>query len=176
LLGFFPGMASDSQIAQSQAYWRSATPIAVVDAGGEFYTDVGGQLTCPHIVIRNTGAYQITLSKILGGNASITQYRDYSAGGINRNLTTLKMAPGEEICFSGYLCETRCQNHDIWIGTATSYTSHPVVLAGASSICNNGSTGQTLIKNFGFEYIAMIEGQQITKKQIGAKDLIIRCG
>jgi hypothetical protein len=27
LLGFFPGMASDAQITQSQAYWQSAQPI-----------------------------------------------------------------------------------------------------------------------------------------------------
>ena len=33
LLGFFPGMASDARITQSQAYWRGqAKPFAILDA------------------------------------------------------------------------------------------------------------------------------------------------
>jgi len=31
------------------------------------------------------------------------------------------------------------------------------------------------VPGFGFEYIEYIEGQQITKRQIGAKPLIIKC-
>jgi len=34
LLGFFPGMASDARITQSQSYWRGqAKPFAILDAG-----------------------------------------------------------------------------------------------------------------------------------------------
>ena len=174
LLGFFPSMASDAQIAQSQMYWRSATPLAVIDAGTRYYTDGGGNLSCINIVIRNTGAYPIRLSKIIGGNTNISTYRDRPAGIVSHNISDLQLAPGEEMCFSG-TCGS-CTNHEFWIGTGTSYSSSPLVLAGASTICNPDSTGQLLIKDFGFEYIEYIEGQQITKRQMGAKDLMVKCG
>jgi len=32
-----------------------------------------------------------------------------------------------------------------------------------------------VMNNFGFEYIEYIEGQQITKQQIGAKPVTIKC-
>ena len=177
LLGFFPGMASDAQITQSQTYWKSATPIAVIDASAKYYSDGGGQLACQQMVIRNTGAYGIRLSKILAGGVNIVYYRDDPGGSAYHNLTEISLAPGEETCFSGNAAGCNgCSNHDFWFGTATSYTSHPVVLNGADTICNNGSTGQVLVKNFGFEYIETIEGQQITKRQIGSKDFIVKCG
>ena len=34
LLGFFPGMAMDSRLAQSKMYWSSASPVAIVEAWG----------------------------------------------------------------------------------------------------------------------------------------------
>ena len=36
LLGFFPGMASDAQITQSQIYWQSASPIAITESSAFF--------------------------------------------------------------------------------------------------------------------------------------------
>jgi len=49
-------------------------------------------------------------------------------------------------------------------------------LLAASSVCQNATvdTGTLAVKNFGFEYIEYIGGQQITKRQVG-KDLIIKC-
>jgi len=174
LLGFFPSMASDAQIAQSQAYWRSATPLAVIDAGTRYYTDSGGNLSCINIVIRNTGAYPIRLSKIWGGGANISKYRDRPAGSVARDISGLQLAPGEEMCFSG-TCGS-CTGHEFWVGTSTSYSSTSIVLAGASTICNPDSTGQLLIKDFGFEYTQTVEGQVVTKRQMGAKDFIVKCG
>jgi len=56
-------------------------------------------------------------------------------------------------------------------GTSSSYN-----ICGASSVCQNSTTspGTLSYKTFGFEYIAYIDGQQITKRQIG-KELIIKC-
>jgi hypothetical protein len=154
-------------------YWKSSSPIAVIDASAKYYSDGGGSLSCINIFIRNTGAYAITLSRIQGGNTSITRYIDYVTGETH-NLNELRLAPGEEMCFSG-TCGS-CRNHGVWISTPTSYVSHQAVLAGATTICNNGSTGQLLVKNFGFEYIAYVEGQPVTKRQIGSKDFIVKCG
>lgn len=175
LLGFFPGMASDAQLTQSQAYWRSASPIAVIDASAKYYSDSGGQLACPHIVIMNTGAYPIRLSKMFGGNANISQYRERATLTVH-NLTDIYLASGEDACFSGgYPCAI-CSDHEIYFATSSSYSPAYLVLPGAATICNNGSTGQLLVKGFGFEYIETIDGQQITKRQAGAKDFVVKCG
>jgi len=72
LLGFFPGMASDSQIAQSQMYWKSATPVAIVESGARVYN--GNAVTYPYLRIRNTGTYPIRLTGVVGGdNEKATQ-------------------------------------------------------------------------------------------------------
>ena len=64
LLGFFPGMASDAQVTQSQMYWSSASPISIVEWGAR-YRSANGASTQIYMKIRNTGAYPIRLSKIL---------------------------------------------------------------------------------------------------------------
>ena len=173
LLGFFPGMAGDAQVTQSEMYWKSATPIAVFDASTKYYSDGSGSLSCVNILIRNTGSHTIKISKILGGNANITNYRDDPGGFVTHSLTDIQLAPGEETCFSGSACGS-CSKHAVWIGTATSYISHPIVLAGASTICNPVRGGQLLVRNFGFEYIEIIEGLQMAKRQVG-KDFVVKC-
>ena len=62
------------------------------------------------------------------------------------------------------------------ISAATGSTEDYFVLGGASSICQNAAASPGVLdyKTLGFEYIQYIEGQQITKRQVG-KDLIIKC-
>jgi len=40
---------------------------------------------------------------------------------------------------------------------------------------SNPDAGNLAIDPFGFEYIEYIDNQQITKREMGAKPLIIRC-
>jgi hypothetical protein len=49
-------------------------------------------------------------------------------------------------------------------------------VGGAISMCANSTTspGTLVFNSMGFEYIVYIEGQQITKRQIG-QDVIIKC-
>ena len=49
-------------------------------------------------------------------------------------------------------------------------------IGGATSLCANStsSPGTLILPSMGFEYIQYIEGQQITKRQIG-KQVIIKC-
>ena len=70
LLGFFPGMASDARIAQSQSYWRGqARPFAILDSS------ISG--TVATISIQNVeanGPYNITGMTINGaGTVQSTQ-------------------------------------------------------------------------------------------------------
>lgn len=178
LLGFFPGTASDAQIAESQIYWQSASPIAITEWNAVFY--VYG--TFPYIRVKNTGPYPLRLTGIVGGDGGkATQIWCASSSSCGTpvagsyNITDFYyMAPGEERYFAwaspiGLPCERQ-----IVVRTSTS-TGYNV--GGAASVCQNSSSspGVVEVKNFGFEYIAYIEGQQITKRQIGTKPLIIKC-
>ena len=56
LLGFFPGMASDARITQSQAYWRGqAKPFAILEAS---LSGANGTLSVQNM--EATGPYTIT--------------------------------------------------------------------------------------------------------------------
>ena len=83
LLGFFPGMASDAQITQSQTYWQSTSPIAIIESNAKLVCHTSANYTYPYLRLRNTGNYPITITKILAGNKSIT---DVWTGGWAPNL------------------------------------------------------------------------------------------
>ena len=78
LLGFFPGMATDTKITQSMTYWSGqAYPLSIqavkmMAAGGN---------TCQIVVQNMDSANTLTL-----GNIRI---------GTNNNATTVSLAPGE---------------------------------------------------------------------------------
>jgi len=173
LLGFFPGMASDSQITQSQMYWSSASPIAIVESGARVFS--GNALTYLHLRLKNTGIYPIRITKVVGGDgASITQLGGSGCGLIGTNISdNFYLAPGEEKYFSyapffGSVCN--------WMIFATTGSSASTSIGGASSVCQNSSASPGFLdfKTLGFEYIVYMEGQQITKRQIG-KDWIVKC-
>jgi len=178
LLGFFPGMASDAQITQSQAYWQSASPIAIVESAARVYT--GNGYTYPHLRLRNSGNYPIRLAGIVGadGGKATLFFGGGStcgtpAGFSDHNISDyFYLGPGEEKYFSAWIFGTTC-DWRIYGRTSTSTTTY---VGGASSVCqnSNASPGTLDYKSFGFEYIEYIDGQQITKRQIG-KDLIIKC-
>jgi len=178
LLGFFPGMASDAQITQSRAYWQSASPIAITETAALAYSATG--TAYPYIRMKNTGAYPIRITGVIGAdNAKVAQFAtnanpicNPSAAGTFNISDYYYLAPGEEKYFAwhanlGSLC-------DYEIGALTAASSGTTV--SASSICKNSTSapGTLDFNSFGFEYIAYIDGQQITKRQVG-KELIIKC-
>jgi len=65
------------------------------------------------------------------------------------------------------------RNRYLIAGASTSSGSY---IGGASSLCQNSSTSSGTLdyKTLGFEYIEYVEGQQITKRQIG-KEFIVKC-
>ena len=176
LLGFFPGMASDAQITQSQIYWKSAQPVSIVESGATYYVPSG--ITYLYLRIRNTGVYPIRVTGIVGADGWKTAW---FYGGNNCGLPYgwysisdyFYLGPGEEKYLApswgfGTVCNS-------YIYAAASSTSAGYV-SGASSLCQNSNTsaGTVGYKTFGFEYIEYIDGQQITKRQIG-KEHIIKC-
>jgi len=174
LIGFFPGMASDSQITQSQTYWKSASPVSIVESAAK--ADSGG--TYLYLRVRNVGIYPIRITGVVGGDSTkITQFYGTNCGvpsAGNWNISDyFYLGPGEEKYFAwsggfGTVCNWQAAS-----GTSSSTSN---VIGGASSVCQNSaaSPGTLDYKTIGFEYIQYIEGQQITKRQIG-KDLIVKC-
>jgi len=177
LLGFFPGMASDAQITQSQMYWKSATPIAIVESAARMSSSSGNVL--PYLLLRNTGTYPIRITGIIGGDGGkASQFYTGNCGLPNPGNFSdyYYLAPGEEKYIapsSGSWYGMICQRY---IRSYIGGTSSGYDIRGASSVCENSSSSPGMLdyKTFGFEYIEYIEGQQITKRQIG-RDLIIKC-
>jgi len=174
LLGFFPGMASDSQIAQSQAYWRSATPIAIIETDAAMSASTG--YTAPYLRVRNTGAYPIRITKILGNGQNISLFW-YSTVGVKNISDYFYLGPGEEnyFAYTAYAPGVP-ENHGFVLLVGSSGSSDRYLYA-ASSVCQNSTSapGTIFTNSFGFEYISYIDGQQITKQEIG-KSIIIKCG
>jgi len=169
LLGFFPGMTSDAQITQSQAYWQSASPISIVEAGARYYSTS----SFPYIRIKNSGAYPIRVTKLLGAGGSIA---GVDVSGVVNISDYYYMAPGEDKYFANVgAWGVPAQRYIyFWTGAPTNTSSN--VLYGLSSTCQNSTAnpGMMIMKDFGFEYMEYIDGQQITKRQIG-KPLMVKC-
>jgi len=174
LLSFFPGMATDSQIAQSQIYWSSASPISIVESAAKIR--LGTSFTYIYMRVRNAGTYPIRLTKIIGADGgSGTTFAGTNCGATNpSNISDyFYLGPGEEKYFSySSSFGTPCG----WVIVATDSATTNGYIGGASSLCQNSTTapGTLDYKSIGFEYIAYIDGQQITKRQIG-KDFIVKC-
>ena len=169
LLGFFPGMASDAQITQSKAYWQGASPISIVEMDATTDSNYG----LPYLRVRNSGAYPIRITKMLGNGQSISGLTVTSD---NDNITDYYyMAPGEEKYFGWTGGWSLPANRLVYFYVGTSASSK-CYLYGASSVCttDRANPGVLNMKDFGFEYIEYIDGQQITKRQVG-KPLIIKC-
>jgi len=179
LLGFFPGMASDAQITQSQMYWQSASPIAIIETGAKYVCHSSANYTYPYLRIKNTGAYPITITKIWAGNQNITYVWTANWSPDVLMSTRLAMAPGEEkilgrpAFFSGIPGSIYQFFGFLGAGAPNPYPL--ATLAAAQSLCQRDEPYGTLVaNNFGFEYIQTIEGQTITKRQAG-KPLVIKC-
>ena len=168
LLGFFPGMASDAQITQSQMYWRGASPIAIIEFGA-MIDWFGNTSDVPYLRVRNNGMYPIRITKTLYGSISTSTF--YCTGGCPTPYPNISdyfyFSPGEERYFGSPVC---------FPGIPTNraiFLSHSS-LASSCQVLHSDSPGTLTANNFGFEYIEYIEGQQISKQQIG-KPLIIKC-
>jgi uncharacterized protein (UPF0333 family) len=174
LLGFFPGMASDAQATQSRTYWASAQPISIVELGA--LTD-SASYSCPYLRVRNTGAYPLRITKLIGP-VNYAPAVEGPSGDLNIS-DYYYLAPGEEKYFgvSGSQWFNLPDSRGIYFYTTSSCVSTTRMLCGASSLCvpNSAQAGTLSMGTFGFEYIEYIDGQQVTKRQIGAKPLVIKC-
>jgi len=174
LLGFFPGMASDAQITQSKAYWQSASPIQIIESDARAYTAMS-DYTSLYIRLRNAGAYPIRITKVMAdNNQSISQV--WISGAWYNISDYFYMAPGEEKYFgwqSGWpsLPDSRAIAIYSSIGASSANYLHA-----AQSNCQNSTSlpGTLSVSGFGFEYVEYIDGQQVTKRQVG-KPLVIKC-
>lgn len=178
LLGFFPGTANDARIAESQIYWESASPIAIVEWATAGTTNVpDGSRALTYLRVRNSGSYAIRITKLLGDNGHY-ESQVYEAGcSCNKNMSDIYyLAPGEENTFGWTnFGPIPGRQIDFYIGSGG---DGGIILYGLTSGCSNKTYppfGTAVMNNFGFEYVQYVEGQQITKRQIGSKPLVMKC-
>jgi hypothetical protein len=182
LLGFFPQMASDAQMAQSQAYWQSASPIAITETGAIRYPDCSARnYTHIYLRIRNTGAYPITITKMLAGGNYIDSVATGGWGPSVLMSTKYRLAPGEESYFAYHyifpgIPDLGSGNRSfVMFSHESSGAAYTFAPGSAQSVCQlNAPYGSLIANNFGFEYQVTIDGQTLTKREIG-KPLVINC-
>jgi len=182
LLGFFPGMASDSKEAQSKAYWSSASPIAIVEWGARNTMSGPAEFTVAFMRIKNTGNYPITITKILADGYSISQVWTGSYSPAANISDIYRLAPGEEmeIGRSPFFTPDPGSGNRRFFNFRTNAGGKSASVAyfndiAAAYCARTQPYGALAVNNFGFEYTVTIEGQTITKKQVGAKPLAIKC-
>jgi hypothetical protein len=178
LLGFFPGMASDAQETQSKAYWQSASPIAIVEWGAKYGQDSGYiDFTAPFLRLRNTGQYPIKITKVIGNNGSASYVGQNWWGSVLMS-SIYTLAPGEEASIGPspyWPPDPGLGSRRILLFGSTNYTYGIFLTQVADSYCSRSAPyGVFVVKSFGFEYTETIEGQTITKRQIG-QPLVIKC-
>ena len=179
LLGFFPGMAADAQIKQSQIYWQSATPIAITEVVVAVTSGTGEGTDWPYIRIKNTGVYPIRITKMIGANGTGYVSTIYCTlpgcvGSTGNMGDFFYLSPGEESYFANAV--NGALSRTVLFIPQTSGSSG-YFLAAFSSGCKNSSSdpGTLIVPTLGFEYVTYIEGQAMTKRQIGAKPLVAKC-
>jgi hypothetical protein len=180
LLGFFPGMASDAKMTQSETYWKGAAPISVVEGWAQAYASESSKASYVYLMVKNSGAYPIRITKIIGGSHYIDKV--YPGGSYINITDNYYMGPGEVLYFGGYLLGAMSglsNRRAVMFCLLGQTCGWDVDLPAAQSVCageaSNGQYGYLSMKDFGFEYIEYIEGQQLTKRQIGTPPLILRC-
>jgi len=171
LLGFFPGMASDAQITQSQAYWQGASPIAVSEVAARHSVAWGSSVFS--MKLTNMGVYPIRITKIVGGAGCWANQTIRSPYKVDYYLGAGEEAVIGDPMFGSTEYPVTVVKLDSVGGNCNGGIFY---LYAAKSVCqnSNSSPGTLVVPAFGFEYIAYIDGQQITKRQIG-KELIIKC-
>lgn len=178
LLGFFPGTANDAQLAESEIYWESANPIAITERMSAFYSTTN----YPFFRLKNAGTYAIRIVALIGSDGGrATQV--YAIGGPSSCAPTgsvvnmsdiLYLAPGEEKTIGSNIYGGGVCNREIWASTSGASSGRSIIM---NSVCQNSSSspGTMIGRGFGFEYIQYVEGQEILKRQIGTKPLIVKC-
>ncbi|MCX8197823.1 MAG: hypothetical protein N3F07_01340 [Candidatus Micrarchaeota archaeon] len=196
LLAFFPGMASDAARAEYQAYWRSATPIAIVDGTAYAYATLGGPENNGGVkfVLQNNGPYTIELLAI-SKEANVNNEGDPEEG--VRSKAWAYFSPeylGSYIAYVGPPHGTGFQerNDRIYIAPGEKITVGYNVLHGIAghgpynpkAVCLMAIPDSQVpeIKSWiefppvTFYYRQIIDGKPgIPKKQYGAKPIILNC-
>ncbi len=177
LLGFFPGMASDAQETQSKAYWSGTSPIAITEWMAWGTTNVPTGRGVMYLRLRNNGAYPITITKIIGTTSTNYMTDMYLCETANRtNISSvLAIAPGEE-SYIGYPIGSSSGCRQINFAKASGTSSSNWLYNVASDCLPTQPYGTVVVKNFGFEYVERVEGQSVTKRQIGTAPLVVKCG
>ncbi len=178
LLGFFPGTATDAQLTENQLYWKSASPIAIIETGGVYADPTIPALELFVFRIRNIGSYAIRLTDMRVEGVTVTNYVAPGYPGGFKPFTSITLAPGEETCFGNYYIPGQpCQDKSL-------YFVPPDWPPGGEGVfrvvangngCDSQGKGTLVLKNFGFGYIQYVENVPITKSMIGTKPLILKC-
>jgi len=192
LLDFFPGVAGEAKNTQSESYWQSASPIAVVGGAGYDTARNDESTNGVKLVLRNNGADPIELLAVSTDKPSggMTDPKDTDNFKSAWAYFSPEYAP-DRVAFSDYVAPPQ--------GTGFGDYTHAIVLAPGEtvtvgfSIYSGGSGGapynpqicklvgqdsakQMELPALTFFYRSIVDGSiGLEKKQYGSKPLSLTC-
>ena len=181
LLGFFPGMASDAQETQSKIYWQGASPIAIIEWAAKWQVSGVGNYTQVYMRIRNTGSYPIRLRKVLANGRSTADLCTSTGwwcpvGNGYGDFSVMYLYPGDEKTFGPSQYFPGVPQGTPGSDTGRFFVPEYQMPGSMSANCSQAAPyGTAVMNSFGFEYTQYIEGQQMTKREIGVKPVAIKC-
>jgi len=140
------------------------------------------EFTIPFMRIRNTGAYPITITKILADGYSLSQVWSGSYSPLANISDIYRLAPGEEMeigrspFFPPDPGSGNRRFFNFYTTSGGKSASNAYFYNIATSYCTRSPPyGTLVVNNFGFEYTETIDGQTITKREVGVTPLAIKC-
>lgn len=177
LLSFYPQTSQGNLVTESVLYWKTASPVAVIEAEGK-HTRTANNYSVAYWRVKNNGRYPIRLTKILGNGQSISGVWDESS--LLNISSVYYLMPGQTAYFGDDTYWTVPVKRCIRVYNAGTGNSNTNQLYAARTACRTEGSksngyGYIEVPNFGFEYIEYINGQEITKTEIGSVPLRIGC-
>ncbi|MCX8197611.1 MAG: hypothetical protein N3F07_00215 [Candidatus Micrarchaeota archaeon] len=171
LLGDVFGRTSDVKLSQSQSYWSSASPLAIV--ASSIYRNPSSTSHYPYLRVKNTGADPIRLRAIVAGNNVLNTYR--SANGITQSISSIYIPAGREICFGSY--GSNCQYSIAFVpGSSGSAELPPNQMFATDTVCSTDGEGVVSVQDFGFDYDIIKGNSVLSRRFVGQTPLVIPCG
>jgi|GEM_PF-1418480 len=172
LLAFLPGTAADSRVAESQGYWKGASPLAITASSAT--RDPYSTVHYPFMKIQNTGTNPIRLRQIVAGTNTISTYTNTVTGQTGNLLTDITIAPGKSVCFGGF--NSGCPYLVRMTPLSSTYTGSDG-LAALSTMCDSTTgAGVFTVDKLGFVFDQISGGNAVTMRMDGKASLIATCG
>ncbi|MCX6769575.1 MAG: hypothetical protein NT051_02730 [Candidatus Micrarchaeota archaeon] len=174
LLGFFPGTANEAQLSQSEIYWKSASPVAIVEGGAVYSPSQsqaeGASFSDDYLIFQNNVVDRIVITGFKTAKSA-------SAVSISR----ISLSSGEKLCAGSgsYSTQPNCNGVAVFPAMLSPAAGHDLANSsnalGVNSNCNPDGSGFVVANDFQIYYERYIDNAVINSVFTSSKPLMLKC-